>query len=122
MTDIELRKGGPEDLQSAWRILAAGAPTVAGVLIEIAEDRNAPAGARVQASQALLDRVGISARPEVTVRVVPAEYDNVGATDDLLTPADIVRKRMADLKQASIAAAVQAAEEAEIYDAVIVED
>ncbi len=116
----EYRRGGPVEIQDAWRIMAGGAARVAEVLVEIAEDPDAPAGARVQASMAILDRVGLSARPEIVVRTVPTEFDQASQITDLgKSPAQIVRERMASLAAATYAMQKQ---EEEIIDAILVDE
>lgn len=116
----EHKRGGPGEIQDAWRIMAGGAARVAEVLVEIAEDPDAPAGARVQASMAILDRVGLSARPEIVVRTVPTEFDQASQITDMgKSPAQIVRERMAALAAATYATQKQ---EEEIIDAILVEE
>lgn len=89
-------KGTPEHIQDAWRILAGGAPVAAAALVDIAEHGNSEL-ARVQASTAILDRVGLAPPKEIHHRVVPHEVeDHAGA--QLLSPAEVIRKRLKDLK------------------------
>lgn len=121
MSSVEKSQTPVESIQSAWTILAKGAPTAARALLHIAEYGESEA-ARNQASMAILDRVGISARPEMTVRVVPAEYSDHGQIDGSLSPAEMVFKRLAELRAATEEEqARKLQEESEIVDAVIVE-
>jgi hypothetical protein len=123
MTEVARRRGGPADIQEAWRIMAAGSANVAQVLVDIAEDPDSPAGARVQASMAILDRVGLGARPEIVVRTVPAEYDAASQSTDMgKSPAQIVRERLTELAAVSESLKQREREEAEIIDAVLVEE
>lgn len=127
MTSLEpAGYGGPADIQNAWRVMARGAPVVAQVLVQIAQDEDAPAGARVQASQAILDRVGLSARPEVIVRTVPTEFDERHTQGDgSLSPAEVIRRRLLELAVASADAQDREREvtgPGEIIDAELVED
>lgn len=95
--------GGPEDIQTAWKLLAGGAPTAAGALIHIAEHGKSEL-ARVQASTAILDRVGLATpkeRPSVTFAVIPKEFDQVGVGAQQLDPATVVRARLKELAQAA---------------------
>lgn len=95
--------GGPEDIQTAWKLLAGGAPTAAAALVDIAEHGKSEL-ARVQASTAILDRVGLATpkeRPSVTFAVIPKEFDQVGIGAQQLDPAEVVRARLKELGQAS---------------------
>lgn len=126
--------GGPDDIQDAWRLLAGGAPIAANALIDIAENGKSEV-ARVQASTAILDRVGLAPPKEIHFRVVPQEYDQKGDVLQL-SPAEIIRNRLAELKgptQALVSGAQHAAEAAladalmdgvddEIHEAELVED
>lgn len=92
-------KGGPEEIQDAWRILAGGAPTAAAALVDIATYGKSEV-ARVQASTAILDRVGLATpkeRPDVYFTVVPKEFGEHNLTQQL-SPAEVIRKRLKDLK------------------------
>lgn len=122
MTSLEQKRTPVENIQNAWKILANGAPAAAAALVEIATYGESEA-ARNQASMAILDRVGLGAKPELTVRVVPAEYDDRHTSDGGLSPGEIVRKRLLELRQATQEEAERKAqEESEIYEAVLVED
>jgi hypothetical protein len=114
------RTGTPGDIQDAWRVMAAGAPRVAEVLVEIAEDASAPAGARVAASTAILDRVGLGAKQDIRIQAVPSEFDeNLTLETGGITPADMVRKRLMEL---AVVSQERAREEDEIIDAVLDEE
>ena len=125
-------KGSPADIQDAWRILAGGAPTAAAALVDIATYGKSEV-ARVQASTAILDRVGLAPPKEIHFRVVPQDAEAEGIAHQL-SPAEVIRKRLQDLKgptaalvagQGSDAAMAEAlglddwqqAEDAEIVDA-----
>lgn len=127
--------GGPDDVQTAWRLLAGGAPTAANALVGIAKYGRSEV-ARVQASTAILDRVGLAPPKEVHHRVVPVEFDSKGDVQQL-SPAEVIRNRLAELKgptQALVSGAEHAAEMAmadalmdgitddEIHEAELVED
>jgi len=122
MTSLERKNSPVENIQAAWKILANGATVAANTLVEISRDGESEA-ARNQASMAILDRVGISAKPEVTVRVVPSEYSGEGLAEGGMTQGEIVRKRLLELAAATAAEAErQQQEESEIFEAVIVEE
>jgi hypothetical protein len=94
-----VKQGGPGDIQTAWKILAGGAPVAAAALVDIAENGKSEI-ARVQASQAVLDRVGLATpkeRPSVHFTVIPKEYDEVGIGAAKLSPAEVVRGRLKKL-------------------------
>ncbi len=110
MTSIEQRGTPVQSIQSAWVILAHGAKSAAEALVYNAEYAESEA-ARNQAAMAILDRVGISAKPEVTVRVVPTEYDERGTIDGGLSPGEVIRKRLLEL-----AVATQEAEELKVQE------
>jgi hypothetical protein len=93
--------GGPEDIQTAWKLLAGGAPTAANALVHIAEHGKSEL-ARVQASTAILDRVGLATpkeRPTVTFNVIPKEFDSTTLGTQQLDPAEVVRSRLKELAQ-----------------------
>lgn len=97
-----VKNGGPPDIQTAWKILAGGAPVAAAALVDIAENGKSEL-ARVQASQAVLDRVGLATpkeRPSVHFTVIPKEYDEVGIGAAKLSPAEVVRGRLKKLGSA----------------------
>ncbi|HEX8321578.1 hypothetical protein [Longimicrobium sp.] len=89
-------QGGPEHIQTAWKVLAGGAPVAASALVDIAENGKSEV-ARVQAATAILDRVGLAPPKEVHFRVVPQEAEDYGLTTQL-SPAEVIRKRLKDLK------------------------
>jgi hypothetical protein len=94
-----VKSGGPDEIQTAWKILAGGAPVAAAALVDIAENGKSEI-ARVQASQAVLDRVGLATpkeRPSVTFAVIPKEFDSVGIGAQQLDPAEVVRSRLKEL-------------------------
>ena len=82
-------------VRSAWSILAHGAPTAADALVDIAENGKSEI-ARVQASQAILDRVGLAPPKEVHFRVQPSE----GNETQQLSPAEVIRNKLAALAPA----------------------
>lgn len=93
--------GGPEDIQTAWKILAGGAPIAAAALVDIAENGKSEM-ARVTASTAVLDRVGLATpkeRPSVTFNVIPKEAQEYGITQQI-SPAEVIRNRLKALGQA----------------------
>lgn len=102
LVDMAGTLGGPEDIQTAWKLLAGGAPTAAAALINIAENGKSEL-ARVQASTAILDRVGLATpkeRPSVTFAVIPKEFDQIGIGAQQLDPAEVVRSRLKELAAA----------------------
>jgi hypothetical protein len=125
MTSIERRQGPVESIQSAWKTLAHGADRVAEVLIQIAEDPEAPAGARVQASMAVLDRVGLSTKQEIHIKAIPAEYDSTQGLDGGMTSKEVIDRRLAELAAATRDEVERdeqmRREEAEIVDAELVD-
>lgn len=95
---IPAKQGGPDDIQTAWKILAGGAPVAAAALVDIAEHGKSEV-ARVQAATAVLDRVGLATpkeRPQVTFAVIPKEFDQAGITQQI-SPAEVVRSRLKEL-------------------------
>jgi hypothetical protein len=94
-----VKQGGPEDIKTAWKILAGGAPVAAAALVDISENGKSEL-ARVQASQAVLDRVGLATpkeRPSIHFQVIPKEYDEVGIGAQQLSPAEVIRGRLKKL-------------------------
>lgn len=82
-------------VRSAWKILAHGAPTAAEALVDIAENGKSEM-ARVLASQAVLDRVGLAPPKEVHFRVMPESgNETIG-----LSPAEVIRNKLAALAPA----------------------
>ncbi len=128
MTDVEIRKGpvepdangygGPEHIQSAWRRLAGGAQIAANALIDVAQNSDSDL-ARVQASQAILNRVGLQTNTDINVRVIPSEYDPIGPADSHISPTVLIRERLNALRAAS---QETGEDEDGIVDAVIVEE
>lgn len=99
MTEIATyRLGGPEDIQRAWRMLAGNATTAVETLIDVATTSENDA-ARVAAANSILNRTGLSTNQEVSVRVIPAEYDQVGPTDTHIPPSEIIARRLAELAE-----------------------
>lgn len=104
--------GGPEDIQTAWKLLAGGAPVAAAALVDIAENGKSEL-ARVQASTAVLDRVGLATpkeRPSVTFAVIPKEAQEYGITQQI-SPAEVIRARLKELGP-SVQAQLEAAQNA----------
>jgi hypothetical protein len=102
-----VKQGTPDDVQTAWKILAGGAPICAASLVHIAEHGKSEL-ARVQASQAVLDRVGLATpkeRPSVHFTVIPKEYDEHGIGAAQLSPAEVIRHRLVELKGQTLAIA-----------------
>lgn len=92
-------QGGPQDVQEAFRILAAGAPSAARALIEVIEESDSDT-ARVTAATALLDRMGISARQQLDVRhVVPDDFREKTALEEVDSSITI-KRRLLELKSA----------------------
>lgn len=85
--------GTPEDIRNAWRRLAGGANIAAEALIEVAQYGRSDF-ARVNAATAILDRIGLGTSQEVTVRAMPAEFDQAAAVDTHISPAQVIRNRM----------------------------
>lgn len=92
--------GGPSNIQQAWRRLAGGAETAAQALIDIAQYGESEL-ARVQASQAILNRVGLQTNTDINVRVIPAEFDPIAASDQRVLPSVLIRQRLDALRAAS---------------------
>lgn len=98
---LPAKTGGPDDIQTAWKILAGGSPVAAAALVHIAEHGKSEI-ARVQASQAVLDRVGLATpkeRPSVVFSVIPQEFNEVGVGAQHLSPAEVIRDRLAALHE-----------------------
>lgn len=112
-----VKTGGPHDIQTAWKILAGGAPVAAAALVDIAENGKSEI-ARVQASQAVLDRVGLATpkeRPSVTFHVVPKEFNEVGIGAQQLSPAEVIRGRLKKLG-AAMSGGVDAGHPGDVMD------
>lgn len=100
-TKLPAVQGGPDDIQTAWKILAGGSPVAAAALVEIAEHGKSEI-ARVQAAQAVLDRVGLATpkeRPSVVFSVIPKEFNEIGIGAQQLSPAEVIRDRLAALHE-----------------------
>jgi hypothetical protein len=94
--------GGPTDIQQAWTILAGGAPAAATALLDVATNGRSEL-ARVTASTAILDRVGLVGKPEVQIAVVPADVLEASRSEITDSLADVVRNRLKALAPAAIA-------------------
>lgn len=113
MTEVALRRGGPEDIQNAWRALAGNAETAVETLVRVMTTSENDAAA-VAAANSVLNRVGLSTNQEMTVRVVPSEFDQVGPTDTHIPPSEVIARRLAEL------AAADEELEGEVIDAELV--
>lgn len=83
--------GGPEDLHTAWRVLAGGAADAARSLVDIAENCPVP-GARVRAAQLVLEMTGFRAAD--TIQVLPPEHDQAALTADGDSSAARIQARL----------------------------
>ena len=99
MTDVDIKRGGPDDIQTAWRMLAGSAPDAVAALHRIATTSENDSAA-VAAANSILNRTGLTTNQEVTVRTVPAEYDQVGPTDAHVPPSEVIARRLAELAAA----------------------
>lgn len=108
--------GGPVQIQNAFRRLAGGAEAAAKALIDIAENSESDL-ARVQASQAILNRVGLQTSTDLNIRVLPSEYDQAGPTDSHTSPAEVIQQRLLQLRASAEEPVV---DEDGIVDAVLV--
>lgn len=131
ITEDTAKQGTPLDIQQAWKILAGGSPVAAAALVEVAAHGKSEV-ARVQASTAILDRVGLATpkeRPEVHFTVIPHEMEEHPQVGQL-TPAEVIRSRLKELqgptqmlvagKQDAVYAAMQGTqgtEDAEVVEA-----
>lgn len=93
--DPDYPMGGPEQVQTAWQLLAGGAPKAAKALIAIASHGKSEL-ARVQASAAILDRVGLGPKPETVIQIIPQQFLEQGLSSPE-SLVDTVRKRLAVL-------------------------
>jgi len=111
------KRGGPSDVQEAFRILAGGSVNAAIALLDVIDNSESD-GARVQAAQALLDRVGLSARQQIDHHhSIPVEFRdplNAGETQD---PSLVIMRRLAEL---SAPRPADYMEEDDVIDAVLV--
>lgn len=116
----EAPMGGPLDLQRAWQKMAGGAPVVVDVLYHIALHSENDS-TRVQAALGIL-KMGGFGQNDVTVRVVPAQFDQAAGLDDgKASAAQRIEDRFAKLREATYAVTVDE-DDSEVVDAVIVED
>jgi len=112
--------GGPQHIQEAWRRLAGGAPAAVKALLDVAENSESDT-ARVMASKAILDRIGLGAAPEIVVQTVPAEYDRAAGGTEHVPPSVLVHQRLAALRKAS-QEQYEEAGDPDIIEATIVEN
>ena len=112
--------GGPDEVRTAWALLAGGAPTAANALVQIAAEGKSEL-ARVQASNAILDRVGLAPVKEVKFSVMPSEHNEAAQ----IPAAEVIRNRLKQLSSAmstEAAAQLDAASEPEDYAAAFASD
>lgn len=115
------KRGGPSDVQEAFRILAGGSVNAAIALLDVIDNSESD-GARVQAAQALLDRVGLSARQQLSVtHSIPVEFRDPLSSGEIQDPSLIIARRLAELS-APRAVDLMEGPEPEIVDAILVED
>lgn len=86
--------GGPDDLHTAWRLIAGSATDAAVALIDIANNCPVP-GAKVRAAQLLLEMGGF--RSAESLPVLPPEHDRALASTEGETSADRIRARLENL-------------------------
>lgn len=111
------KRGGPSDVQEAFRILAGGSVNAAIALLDVIDNSESD-GARVQAAQALLDRVGLSARQQLSVtHSIPVEFRDPLSSGEIQDPSLVIARRLAELAAPRVVDL-----EPEIVDAVLVED
>jgi hypothetical protein len=111
------KRGGPSDVQEAFRILAGGSVNAAIALLDVIDNSESD-GARVQAAQALLDRVGLSARQQLSVtHSIPVEFRDPLSSGEIQDPSLVIARRLAEL---SAPRTVDLETEPEIVDAVLV--
>lgn len=91
------KRGGPSDVQEAFRILAGGSVNAAIALLDVI-DHSESDGARVQAAQALLDRVGLSARQQLSVtHSIPVEFRDPMNAGEAQDPSIVIARRLMEL-------------------------
>jgi hypothetical protein len=91
------KRGGPPDVQEAFRILAGGSVNAAIALLDVIDNSESDS-ARVQASQALLDRVGLSARQQLSVtHSIPVEFRDPLSAGETQDPSLVIARRLAEL-------------------------
>lgn len=112
--------GGPSALQTAWRMMAGGAPEIVGILTDIA--RHSPQDStRVQASLGLLKMAGFGSPDVVAVPIVPPQFNPAaGIGDGKESSALRIQARLDKLRESTYASA--ATTDDEVVDAEIVED
>lgn len=117
------KRGGPSDVQEAFRILAGGSVNAAIALLDVI-DHSESDGARVQAAQALLDRVGLSARQQLSVtHSIPVEFRDPLSAGETQDPSLVIARRLAELAAPKVADFTPPdMEEDGIVDAVLVPD
>lgn len=89
-----LALGGPDNLHTAWRVLAGSAADAAASLVDVSQNSPVP-GARVRASQLILEMVGF--RAAETVQVLPPEHDQATVSGEGDTSAARIRARLETL-------------------------
>jgi hypothetical protein len=97
----EVKPGGPTDIQTAWTILAGGAPSAATALLDVANNGRSEL-ARVTAATAILDRVGLVGKPDVQIAVIPQEVLAANRAEQTESLADVVRARLKALAPVAI--------------------
>lgn len=112
--------GGPQHIQEAWRRLAGGAPAAVKALLDVAENSESDT-ARVMASKAILDRIGLGAAPEIVVQAVPVEYDRSAGVSEHTPPSVLVQQRLQALRDASKMQYADDTGDPDIIEATIVE-
>lgn len=116
-------QGGPQDVQEAFRILAAGAPAAARRLIDVIENSDSDTAA-VTASTALLDRMGISAKQQLDINhVLPDDFRQKNQLETVDSSAAIAR-RLAELRTATEVQKqiLNPVDQDDIVDAILVEE
>jgi hypothetical protein len=115
------KRGGPSDVQEAFRILAGGSVNAAIALLDVI-DHSESDGARVQAAQALLDRVGLSARQQLSVtHSIPVEFRDPLSAGETQDPSLVIARRLAELAAPKVTDfAPPDMEEDDVVDAVLV--
>lgn len=111
--ELVIRKGGPSDIQDAWRMLAGSAATAVETLVRVMTTSENDAAA-VAAANSVLNRTGLTTNQEITFRATPAEFDQMGPTDVHTPASEVIARRLDEL------AAADEALETEIIDAEIV--
>lgn len=112
--------GGPTHIQEAWRRLAGGAPAAVQALLDVAANSESDT-ARVMASKAILDRVGLGAAPEIVVATVPAEFDRSAGGTEHTPPSVLIHQRLAELRKASQEKYAEETGDPDVIEATLVE-